>query len=187
MHNKLARDSTKSAVWAQIHLNSFTTASYNVWFKKDDPCPLCRGHIVDEFHLCLECPTVKTLWSLLEQFLRQLTHTTVTQEEMAFGLQGTTPAILLRNWLGYLLRECILQFENIAYHNHLGATNIIQLQHTFNARVQRELCEAYHMYKHSNRLDLFAKYFNPGNSVLVDPNEDVTFENVIRVFNVGSS
>ena len=171
----------------QIHLNSFTTASYNEWFKKDDPCPLCMGQIVDAFHLCLDCPTTIKLWSILEPFLRRVHHNPVTREEMAFGMPGHTPAIIRRNWLGYLLRDCIMQYENIAYNNKLGEANAIQLQHTFNARVQREVCEAYQLYRHNNRLDLFAKYFNPGNSFLVDPNKDVTFENVIRVFNVGSS
>ena len=183
VHNPLSRDSTKSAVWGQIHLNSFTTASYNEWFKKNDPCPLCRGQIADEFHLSLECPTTKSLWSLLEPFLKTIHSSSVTPEEMAFGVTGTSHSIILRNWLGFLLREYIMKYENIAYNNKLGDANSIKLQHTFNARVKREVCEAHQLFSHNNRLNLFVRSYNPEKLFLVDTNKGVTLDNIVNVFN----
>ena len=182
VHNKIARDSTKSAVWAQIHLNSFTTSSYNVWFKKNDPCPLCKEDIDNEFHLILSCTVTTKLWSLLEPFLKKIHPQGITSEEMAFGMTGTRPAIILRNWLGFLLRDCIMQYENIAYNNKLGDKNMVKLQHTYNARVQREVCEAHQLFKHNNRLDLFIRHFNPRRLFLIDPDGEVTLQNIVNVF-----
>ena len=181
VHNPLATDYTKTAVWAQLHLNDYTTASYNKWFKKDDPCPLCEGPIACNFHLILHCPVTLELFSDLEPFLKRISRASVTTEEMVFGLLGTTPAVHLRNWLTFMLREQILKQERIAHYNKLGRGNTVQLKHTFNARVQREICSIYKILLLQNRIDIFHVNYNPNRIFLIDPNGNVETDNIVEV------
>ena len=181
VHNPLARDDTKSTIWAQIHLNDYTTASYNKWMNKEDPCPLCKGSIDDIFHIILHCPVTVQLWSDIEPFLRKITNAPVNHEEMAFGITGNSPPVILRNWLTFLLRQCILKQEKIAYHNNLGQGNTVHLRHAFNARVNREVCTAYYQLRNENRIDLFHKNYNQNRLLLINPNGDVERENIVKI------
>ena len=101
---------------------------------------------------------------------------------MAFGLQGTSPKIVLRNWLTFLLRELIIKQEKMAYHNGLGFGNMVILKHTFNARVLQEVCEAYELFVHDNNLERFTSLYNPDRVLLVNPRGEVQRENIVRIF-----
>ena len=182
VHNPLSRNETTSQIWAQIHLNDLTTASYNNWFKSDIPCPLCKSSIDDLFHIVLHCTVTKRLWNDIDYFLKKLSVTEVSEQEMAFGLEGSSSRILLRIWLTFLLRECIVQQEKIAFHNDLGEGNIVHLKHTFNARVIKEVCEAYELAKHDRQIERFHTLRNPGRVLFVDPNGGVQGEKIVRIF-----
>ena len=183
VHNPLASAETKSCIWSQIHLNDNTTATYNSWFRVNDPCPLCTTSIDSLYHIILHCPVTLQLWSELEPFLKKITEASVTQEEMVFGLSGNTPAVHLRNLLTFTLRELILYQEKRAFHNKLGLGNTIYLQHTFNARVHRVICDAYHRLTHEKRVDLFHKCYNPNRIFLIDPNGNIERDNLVTIFN----
>ena len=182
VHNPLCKNETISQIWAQIHLNDLTTASYNNWFRSNLLCPLCKSHIADLFHLVLNCSFTKQLWRDLDYFLKKLSPQPVSAEEMAFGLKGTSPKIVLRNWLTFLLRELIIKQEKMAYHNGLGFGNLVILKHTFNARVLQEVCEAYELFVHDNNLERFSSFYNPDRVLLVDPQGEVQGENIVRIF-----
>ena len=184
VHNRLCRNDTISQVWYQIHLNDLTTASYNNWFQADNPCPLCKSGIDDLFHIVLHCSFTKTLWRDIDYFLKKLSYTEVTDQEMAFGLEGNSPPILVRNWLTFLLRECIVQHEKMAFYNDLGEGNIIHLKHTYNARVVKEVCEAYELAKHDKQVETFYAFRNPGRVLFVDPNGGVHSGNIVRIFDM---
>ena len=179
----MCRNETISQIWSQIHLNDLTTASYNNWFKSDHPCPLCKADIKNDlFHIILHCSFTKRVWHDLDYFLKKLSVTHVSDQEMAFGLEGNSPVLLVRNWLTFLLRECIVQQEKLAFHNDLGEGNIIHLKHVFNARVIKEVCEAYELAKHDQQLDKFYTLRNPGRVFFVDPNGGICRENIVRIF-----
>ena len=57
VHNPLFTEETTSFVWEQIHLNMYTTHSYNKWHKTAQCCPLCAQIIHDEFHI-IYCPLI---------------------------------------------------------------------------------------------------------------------------------
>ena len=175
VHQPLAREGTKSLVWAQLHLNNYTTASYNRWHKASQPCPLCLQPIDDQFHLILSCPTTVALWRDLHPFLTQLHSAPITPDEMAFGLFGHTPRIHLRNWLTFLLRESIADLELKAYHNHLGPTNMVDLKHTYNARVKREVCEASSSLAARGRPDLFLRRYVVGDAFAQAPDGSLSY------------
>ena len=103
---------------------------------------------------------------------------------MAFGLEGSSPRVLLRNWLTFILRECIIKQEKLTFHNDLGARNIVHLNHSFNARVTKEVCEAYELLKHDQRIDRFNTIHNPDRVLFVDPSGGVQRENIVTIFNV---
>ena len=111
IHNPLSTNDTKTAIWSQVHLNDYTTASFNKWFNDTETCPLCKAICHDKFHIILNCQTVLDLWSEAEPFFRKIHPTQVTREEMAFGIIGTSQPIVLRNFLTFLLRECIRDYE----------------------------------------------------------------------------
>ena len=186
IHNRLCTNDTVSQVWDQVHLNGYTTASYSKWFKKTMSCPLCKEDIIDNdcFHLILNCAFSKQLWCDINPFLLKLYPAPVTAEEMSFGLYGTSPFVVVRNWLTFLLRECIIKQEKAAFHNDLGMGNIVHLRHTFNARVVQEVCDAYERLKHDQRMDIFHSTYNPGRVFLVNPNREVQAENIVRVIQV---
>ena len=117
VHNRMTTEDTKSTIWEQIHLNTYTTYSYNKWHNREDTCPLCLQCVEDKFHILLACPITVSLWSQLSPLLYLISPAPVMELEMAFGILGMTLAITLRNWLTFELRACIHQQENLAYHN----------------------------------------------------------------------
>ena len=159
VHNPLATEETASFVWEQIHLNMYTTYSYNKWHKTNLPCPLCTQLIDDEFHLIFDCPVVVSLWEEIEPLLLRIDPSPVTKREKIFGILGNSPAIVLRNWLTYVLRFCIYRQENLAYHNKKGALNATDIKLIYNTQVHREAVQRLLYYTHKGRLDLFHKYY----------------------------
>ena len=159
IHNRLATEEVKSLLWEQLHLNMYTTYSYNKWHNSTNHCPFCLQTPDDRFHIILDCPMTHSLWNTIEPFLQRIVPTPVTDEEKAFGLLGNTPAICLRNWLTYTLRFCIHQQECIAYHNKLGIANARPLRHAYNAQVKAEAYQNSLIYDSLGRTDLFEKYF----------------------------
>ena len=117
-----------------IHLNMYTTHSYNKWHNVS----LCTQLIGNEYHLIFDCPVVTSLWSQIEPLLLKIHHAPVTEQEMIFGILGTSPAITLRNWLKYGLRFCFCQQEVLAYHNAKGLLNELNIKLIYNSRVHRE-------------------------------------------------
>ena len=115
------------------------------------------------------------LWRDLQPFLTKLHPAPITPDEMAFGLFGHTPRIHLRNWLTFLLRESIADLELKAYHNHLGPTNMVDLKHTYNARVKREVCEASSSLAARGRPDLFLRRYVIGDAFAHAPDGSLSY------------
>ena len=184
IHNPLSSNDTKTATWAQVHLNDYTTANFNRWFNDVETCPLCKATCHDKFHLILNCQTVLDLWSEAEPFLRRIHPAGLSREEMAFGIIGDSPPIILRNFLTFLLRECIRDFEYKAYHNKLGSENALHIQHTYNAKVKREIMKAYYLLSNLRGQEKFLKAFNPHNCFLFNDVEEIKFTSIPNVFNV---
>ena len=145
VHNPLSTEETASFVWEQIHLNMYTTHSYNKWHKTHLCCPLCTQPIRDEFPLVLDCPVVVSLWREIEPMLLRIYPAPVTEQEKIFGILGDSPAVTLRNWLPYVLRFCIYQQENLT-----------DIKLVYNTQVRRVRLL---YYKHIARLDLFHKFY----------------------------
>ena len=184
VHNPITSNAIKTSIWSQLHLNSYTTATFNKMFADNDLCPLCSTPVLDRFHIILDCPTVLKLWKDIEPFLRRIYYNAITDHEMAFGISGTMPYILLRNWITFLLRDVIQSFESRAFYNNLGEQNAIHIKHTFNARVQREVMRSFNMYKNLKRLSYFYKHFNPDNRFLLVSEGELKFEHIPKIFDV---
>ena len=119
VHNFFLTNKTKCIIWQQLHLNFYTQYSYNKWHNKQDKCPLCQKIPENIYHIILHCEYVNKLWEEVEPILRQLHPVPVSDEEKVFGIvqKKTTTGIILRNWLTYLLRECITREEREAYYS----------------------------------------------------------------------
>ena len=159
LNNPITSDKVKSTIWEQIHLNYYCTYSYNKWHNNQDPCPFC-SHVPDSrFHLLFDCQLVRNLWRDLEPHLKKLASTPVTTYEMAFGLKGVTPCVILRNWLTYLLRHCIMEQESIAFHNQSKMANELEIKMKFNQMVKSEVYKKYLIYQNLDREYYFHKIF----------------------------
>ena len=158
LNNPVATENAKSVVWEQIHLNDYCTYSYNKWHNKQDLCPLCLT-TPTKFHLTLECETTNKLWQDLEPHLRRISRAYVSDTEKVFGIEGDSPNSILRNWITFLLRECIVEQERLAYHNQKGKDNIRDIKINFNNKIKAELHRKYLIYQHLGRLDYFEKIF----------------------------
>ena len=159
LNNPVTTERVKTTIWEQIHLNDYCTYSYNKWHNVQDPCPLCLSVPISKFHLTLNCEFTKKMWDDLEPRLIQILNSPVTNHEKVFGLLGHTPSIILRNFLTYLLRQCIVEQEGIAYHNKRGMLNIRDAKARFNSTVKSEVMAKYRIYAHIGRNDFFEKIF----------------------------
>ena len=184
VHNPISSNSLRTSIWSQLHLNDYTTATFNKMFSDNDLCPLCGNPIQDRFHIILDCQIVQRLWKDIEPFLRKIYYNAITDHEMAFGIMGNTPFVVLRNWLTFLLRDVIKSSESQAFYNNLGPANVIHIRHAYNARVQREVMRAFTTYKQLHRLKYFYKYFNPNGSFLLVSDGELMFEHIPKIFNV---
>ena len=107
----------------------------------------------------MHCEITKTLWKELEHHLTKIFDVPVTEPEKVFGLLGNTPNIILRNWLTFNLRHCVVKQEGPAFHNRKGPANIIDIKIMFNEKIKSELMEKYHIYTNLARLDYFKRIF----------------------------
>ena len=159
INNPVTTEAVKTTIWEQIHLNDYCTYSYNKWHKKQDLCPLCLQLPGSRFHLTIECIVTQNLWHDLEPHLRRLSHSYISEQEMVFGLPGHKPGIILRNWITFLLRHCIVEQESIAYHNKKGLLNEQDIRLKFNERVKAEVMGKYRIYSNLGRVDFFERIF----------------------------
>ena len=159
VHNPLSTEDTKSLIWEQIHLNMYTTSSYNKGHKSNEKCPLCTQIPQSEFYNILECQTVKNMWKLIEPHLVKIHPAPVTPFEMAFGLPAVTKNEILGNWLTFLLREIVSLQERPAYHNKKGHLNELDIKLKFNEEMKRQLLQYYILYKHLGKEDYFRNSF----------------------------
>ena len=105
----------------------------------------------------LHCDFTNKLWEEIDPVLKELHPTSVTDEEKAFGivLRKHTTGTMLRNWLTYLLRECIAKEERAAYHSRKA--NLEKVKHYFNNIIQFEISKKAFRYKNENNLPFFDK------------------------------
>ena len=91
--------------------------------------------------------------------MKELHPKAVTDEEKAFGIieRKQTPGILIRNWITYLLRECISKEERLAYHL-AKIPNPQNIKRKFNNAFELEIILKILRYKNDNNLVFFEKY-----------------------------
>ena len=159
VHNPVSTEATKTLVWEQIHLNNYTTYSYNKWHKNTVPCPFCLQIPLERHHIPISCTTVAHLWRDLERHLQVINPTPLSDCEKIFGMHGTTPDVILRNWLTYLLRQIVAEQEGCAFHNKKGSSNLHDIRIAYNNKVKSELWLKYNIYRNLDREDYFAKIF----------------------------
>ena len=162
-HNPLSQERTTALIWEQLHLNYYTTFNYNKWHPLQQPahCPLCHGLPLTPFHLILTCPLTISLWCQLQPLLQRLHPSPVTPQEMAFGLLGSSPTILLRNWLTFHLRACIHAHERFAYHHPQGLTHEVMVRAALNRAVTQELQDRLTLFTARDQLPLFLRRYAP--------------------------
>ena len=128
LNNPISTENTRTVIWEQIHLNDYNTYSYNKWHKNNQKCPLCLQIPANRFHSTLQCHMVTILWKDLYFHLNKIHTAPITDTEKIFGLSGNTPNIILRNWLTFLLRRCIKEYESIAFYNQKGLGNQVDIK-----------------------------------------------------------
>ena len=159
INNPITLEDTKTAIWQQIHLNDYTTYSYNKWKKVQQACPLCTQIPTNRFHITLDCPIVVKLWEDLEPHLKNIYPNNITEREKVFGIQGNTPNIILRNWLTFLLRQIIYEQERTAFYNKKGTRNEIDIKLRYNQTVKTEVWKKEQLYSNLGKSDYFKRIF----------------------------
>ena len=137
--NKTSFESTKSAVWEQIHLNFPTQYSFNKWRSLSLRCSLCGQDPQDIFHVILDCTFINQLWTDLTPVLLKIEPTPVSNMEKAFGILSQTPKATLRNWLTYILRELVETQEKRAFYNQDYIRNVGEFKRKFHSKVEKLL------------------------------------------------
>ena len=145
----------------QIHLNNYTTYSYNKWHQNEDPvpCPFCLQIPLERHHIPISCTVIAQVWQELEVHLKAIKFLPLTDDEKIFGMHGTTPDVVLRNWLTYLFRRIVAEHEGRAFHNKKGPSNAIDIKIAHNQKVKSELWLKYNIYHHLEREAYFNKIF----------------------------
>ena len=87
----------------------------------------------------------------------ELHPTSVSLEEKAFGItqEKVTTGILLRNWITYLLRDCISQEERAAYYTLQPSIEKVKVK--LNVALDFEIYQKILRYRNNNNLDFFDK------------------------------
>ena len=120
LHQYFFTEDVKSTIWAQIHLNFYTTYNYNKWHNALSPCPLCRKIPEDVYHILLDCQVTNNLWKKMNKTLTDIIQIVPSAHEKVFGFQSRnkkeTDAVVLRNWLTFSLRHYIMKEERRAYY-----------------------------------------------------------------------
>ena len=141
-----------------------------------EACPLCQKVPKDIYHIIMNCSFVNKLWEEIEPLLKQLHPIAITDEEKAFGIvqKNQTTGILLRNWLTFLLRECITQEERAAYHT-LKKPNLENTKKKINQALGFEIHLKIIRYRNENNLAFFEKIIAHG-EVVCRKGEDGEYE-----------
>ena len=108
------------------------------------------------FHIILHCDFVNTVWEYLQPILIQLNPKALDDTEKALGIVQikSTPAITLRNWLGYKIREKILIFERSAYRqSKVPSIDIFKAK--FNQMIATEVKHLMYRFNNEGKLDKF--------------------------------
>ena len=171
VHNPIANETTKSIIWEQIHLNFDTTYTVNRMRRRADPCSLCGDVPTVLHHILLTCPFVRQLWTDLSPFLLLVHPGPVTDYEMAFGLEGHSPSIDLRNWLTFKLRQIVKAYEYPAS-LHPNCDHLTLVKTRYNQQIRHEVLWKYRFCLHTQKLDLFRRLYQWGNHHLVDVTPD---------------
>ena len=157
VHNFLSSNTTKTAIWEQIHLNYYTQHSYNKWHGVNDLCPLCDQEVESIYHIILDCEFVNALWMEIDPILLQLHRKHVTDEEKSLGIIHIkkTAGMIMRNWLTYKMRFEIMQYERAAYHSKNSSLYIFKAK--FNQSVASEIKQLLFRFYNDNKLEEFDK------------------------------
>ena len=153
VHHFPMTNKTKTAIWEQIHLNFYTQYSYNKWNDVKEMCPLCMKEPKSIFHIILHCDFTNNVWTQLQPTLLKLSTKSLDDAEKSLGIVQIKkpPCILIRNWLGYKLREQILLFERRAYHqSRVPSVDIFKA--TYNQSIAKEVKDL--MYRLNNEGNL---------------------------------
>ena len=157
-HNILATEDTKTLIWEEMHLNFFTQYVYNFTNNLSDDCPLCHQPPENRMHLILTCPFTIQLWQDILPYLNLLHNAHVTSFEMAFGIIGTTPNIILRNWLTFKLRQSISKQEYLASIQPKN-NQVLQAKTRMNQQVRNEVIQKYYYCQKNSLEEFFTKHF----------------------------
>ena len=171
LNNPLSTEDTKTKIWEQIHLNDYTTYSYNKWHKAQQECPFCNQIPENKYHITIECPILVNLWAELQQHLLKIHLIPITNEEIVFGIPGETPNIILRNWMTFLFRQCISEQENKAYHNKKGHNNTRDIKIAYNEKLKKEIWHKYIIYTNLGRTKSFKRAFAINDYLITWENE----------------
>ena len=144
-------------------------------------CSLCNKYPESIYHIILLCEFTNKLWEDIAPILRQIHPLPISEEEKAFGIvqKNMTIGIILRNWLTYLLRECIMQEERKA-HYAPNKTNVEKTKEKFNQNIIFEIKKKFIRYKNENNLPFFDKMMTHA-GVLCNQIEDGEYD-VWKVF-----
>ena len=144
IHKQFFTEQVKTTIWEQVHLNYYSTYSYNKWHKSSHPCPLCNKIPDDIFHIILDCKFSKIMWKRIEKHLKKIIPVQITNTEKALGLQPRNKreekATILRNWVTFSLRHLIMEEERRAYHiPHYHLHSVEKFFTKFNHKTHEEL------------------------------------------------
>ena len=173
VHNFLSTNDTRTLIWQQLHLNFYTQFSYNKWHNVNDKCLLCHKIPDTIFHIILHCDVTLSLWKDIEPILNKLYPAPISDEERAMGIlqYNKNTGVMVRNWLSFLLRRCIADFERESYHNPCYNNTENKIKRKLNHLITVEIDKKYFRYKHENKLATFKKFFAHAN-VLCEEHED---------------
>ena len=165
VHNFLSCNHTRTLIWQQLHLNFYTQFSYNKWHNVNNQCPLCHKIPDSIFHLILCCDITATLWNDIEPTLKKLYALPISDEEKAMGIlqHNKNTGVIIRNWVTFLLRRCIADFERNSFKNPSYTNTVNKIKRKFNHLITLEIDRKKFRYKHENKLTTFEKFFTHAN------------------------
>ena len=169
LHNHFYADTIKTTIWEQIHLNFYTTYNYNKWHNSMQNCPLCNEIPNEIFHIILDCKFVIKMWKKIESTLLKITPRQITPYELAFGIQNTNKtdknAVILRNYLTFTLRHCIMNEERKAYYKPYN-TDDEKFMTMYNNRIAEEIETMSALFQHLGKSNTYEKIISINEAIV---------------------
>jgi len=157
VHDSTHSYKIQSGIWEILHLNYYCSFRAHKYYNEDNRCKLCHEAEEDIFHITLNCPILKEIFSKFNATFKEIDGKDISNKEIAFGNQDSGDKIGLRNFLTFIIKFSIFKMRNVNFENKRFA--IYAIIKRIHKEIKSELIKKLLLYISRNDLSRFEERF----------------------------